>query len=101
MYVLVELDTASLKYQIENDLVRAHVKNMFTKYSEIDAYYNTRAANAGNDVTTKMRTEKGKQAFQQTGPKIWNEFPDFVRRLQSIESFQEKNEKIILDRDQI
>ena len=61
---LVELDTASLMYRDENDLVLAHVKNMFTKCSEIHAY-NTRAANAGNYATTKIRTEKGRQAFQQ------------------------------------
>ena len=83
---LVELDTASLMYRVENDLVPAHVKNMFTKCSEIHAY-NTRVANVGNYATTKMRTEKRKQAFQQTGPKVWNKLPDFVRRSQSIESF--------------
>ena len=66
---LVELVTASLMYRVENNLVPAHVKNMFTKCSEIHAY-NTRVANVGNYATTKIRTEKGKQAFQQTGPKV-------------------------------
>ena len=65
--LLVELDTASLMHRVENDLIPAHVKNMFTKYSEIHAY-NTRAVNVGNYAATKIRTEKGKQAFQQTGP---------------------------------
>ena len=69
---LVELDIASLLYRVQNDLVPAHVKNMF----EIHAY-NTWAANAGNYVTTKIRTEKGRQAFQQTGPKVWNQLPYF------------------------
>ena len=41
-----------------------------------------------NFVKTKMRIEKGKQTFQQTGPKVWNELPDFIRRSQS-----RKNEK--------
>ena len=41
----------------------------------------------------KIRTEKGKQAFQQTGPKAWNELPDLNRSSQSTESFQEKNKK--------
>ena len=95
---MVELDTASLMYRVENDLVPAHVKNMLTKCSEIHAY-NTRAADAGNYVTTKIRTEKGKQAFQQTGPKVWNKLPDFIRRSQSIKSFQEKTKTFILDRD--
>ena len=57
--------------------------------------YNTRAANVGNYATTKIRTEKGKQAFQQTGPKVWNKLSDFVRRSQSIESFQKKNNEEI------
>ena len=85
-------------YRVENDLVPVHVKNMLTKCSEIHAY-NTRAADAGNYVTTKIRTEKGKQAFQQTGPKVWNKLPDFIRRSQSIKSFQEKTKTFILDRD--
>ena len=59
---MVELDTASLIYRVENDLVPAHVKNMLTKCSEIHAY-NTRAADAGNYVTTKIRTEKGNKPF--------------------------------------
>ena len=33
------------------------------------------------------------------GPKIWNKLPNFVRRSQSIEAFQEKDEKVILGRD--
>ena len=83
---MVELDTASLMYRVENHLVPAHVKNMFTKCSEIHAY-STRAANVGNYATTQIRTEKGKQVFQQTGPKVWKRLPDIVRRSQSIESF--------------
>ena len=80
---LVELDTLSLSYRVENDLVPADIKNMFAKCCEIHAY-NTGAANAGNYVTTKIRTEKGKQAFQQTGSKVWNKLLDFIRRSQSI-----------------
>ena len=56
-------------YRVKND---PHVKNTFTNCSEIHTY-NTRAANAANNVTTKMRPEKGKQAFQQTGAKVQNE----------------------------
>ena len=66
---LVKLDTASLMYRVENDSVPAHVKNMITKCSEIHAY-NTTAANVGNYATTKIKTEKGKQAFQQIGTKV-------------------------------
>ena len=74
------------------------MSKMFTKCSEIRAY-NTRAGNAGNYVTAKIRTGKGKQAFQQTSPKVWNELPDFIRRSQSTKSFQVKTKKSILDRD--
>ena len=59
---LVERDTGFLMYRVENDLILVHVKSMFTKCSEIHAY-NTRTTNAGNYVTTKIRTEKGKQAL--------------------------------------
>ena len=40
-----------------------------------------------------MRTEKEKQAFQNTGAKVWNELTDHIRRAPSIEIFEEKNEK--------
>ena len=73
---------------------------MFTKCSEIHTY-NTRAVNVSNYAATKIRTKKEKQAFQHTGPKVWNKVPDFVRRSQSIESFQEKPKKIILHRNWI
>ena len=59
---LIELDTASLMYRVENDLVPAHVKSMFTECSEIHAF-KTSGADAGNYFTTKIRTKKGKQAF--------------------------------------
>ena len=85
---LVEPDTASLMYRVENDLVPVHVKNMFTKCSEIYAD-NTRAANAGNCAATKIRTEET-QAFQQTGPKVWNKLPDF-RSSQSIRHSENKH----------
>ena len=44
-----------------------------------------------------MRTEKGKQAFQNTGAKVWNELPDHIRRAPSIEIFKEKMRKMILE----
>ena len=70
---------------------------MFTKCSEIRAY-NTRAMNASNYATTEIRTEKGHKAFNRLVPK-YGKLPDIVRRSQSIESFQEKTKKFILDRD--
>ena len=48
-------------------------------------------------VIAKMRTEKGKQAFQNTGAKVWNELPDHVRRAPLIEFFKEKMRKMILE----
>ena len=50
VHQLLELDTASLMYQIENALVPVHVKNMFTKCCEIHAY-NTRAASASSGLS--------------------------------------------------
>ena len=72
------------------------VSDFFTKCSDTHAY-NTRAASSGNYVIAKMRTEKGKQAFQKTGAKVWNEPPDHIRRAPSIEIFKEKMRKMILE----
>ena len=66
---LVRLDTASLVYCIENNLEPEQLSDFFTKCSDTHAY-NTRAASGGNYVIVKMRTEKGKQAFQNTGVKV-------------------------------
>ena len=46
---LIEYDTASLVYKIENDLSPAHMKNMFTKSSEVHPY-STRSAAPGTQV---------------------------------------------------
>ena len=41
-------------------------------------------------VLKKTRTKKGKQAFQNTGVKVWNELPDHIKRAPSIEVFKGK-----------
>ena len=93
---LVRLDTASLVYHTENNLAPEQLSDFFTKYSDTHAY-NTRAASSRNYVIPKMRTEKGKQAFQNTGAKVWNELPDHIRRAPSFKIFQEKMRKMILE----
>ena len=93
---LVRLDTASLVHRVENNLAPKQLSDLFTKYSDTHAY-NIRAASSGNYVIEKMRTEKGKQAFQNTGAKVWNELSDHIRRAPSIEIFKEKIRKMILE----
>ena len=44
---LIDLDTASLMYKIENGLAPAHLKQMFVK-SEDSHSYDTGSSNAGN-----------------------------------------------------
>ena len=93
---LVRLDTASLVYRVENNLTPEQLSDLFTKYSDTHAY-NTRAASSRNYVIAKMRTEKGKQAFQNTAAKLWIELPDHIRRAPSIEIFKGKMRKMILE----
>ena len=92
----IKLDTVSVIYRTENGLVPDKVKTWFPKCSSVHSY-NTRAAAEGNFVIPKMRTEKSKQAFIVSGAKLWNEIPDSVKRSQSIESFQEKYKKYLLE----
>ena len=84
---LIKLDAVSIIYRTENGLVPDpvpdKVKTWFTKCSSVHSY-NTRAAAEGNLVLPRMRTEKGKQAFIESGAKLWNEIPDSVKRSQSI-----------------
>ena len=91
--LLIKLDAVSVMCLTENGLVPDKVKTWFTKCSSVHSY-NTRAATEGNFVITKMRTEKGRQAFIVSGAKLWNEIPDSVKRSQSIESFQENVKNI-------
>ena len=93
---LIKLDAVSVIYRTENGLVPDKVKTWFTKCSSVHSY-NTKAAAEGNFVIPKMRTEKGKQAFIVSGAKLWNEIPDSVKSSQSIESFQEKYKKYLLE----
>ena len=44
---IIEYDTASLIYKIENDLAPTHMKNMFMKSSEVHSY-STRSAASGD-----------------------------------------------------
>ena len=96
VHQLIKLDAVSIIYQTENSLVPNNVKTWFTKCISVHSY-NTRAAAEGNFVIPKIRKEKGKQAFIVSGAKLWNEVPDLVKRSQSIESFQEKYKKYLLE----
>ena len=66
---LIEYDTASLLYKIENDLAPTHMKNMFMKSSEVHSY-STRSAASGDCAY------------------IWNQLPVQIWEAQSVKCFQ-------------
>ena len=87
MRELVEYDTASLVYKIENDLATTHMKNMFMNSSEVHAY-STRSAASGDFHLPKRNLNIGKASFSYHGAYIWSQLPVQIRKAQSIKCFQ-------------
>ena len=71
-------------------------QELFTKWETIHQY-NTRSVNSGNLILLRMRTLKGQTSFAFSGAQIWNNFPEYLKRAQSIESFQEKLKQYMLN----
>ena len=84
---IIEYDTASLVYKIENDLAPAHMKNMFMQSSEVHAY-STRSAASGDFHLANGNLNIGKASIFYHGAYIWNQLPVQIREAQSIKCFQ-------------
>ena len=66
---LIDFETASLMYKIENGLVPAHLKQMFVKSEDLHSY-DTRSANSGNFHLPKRRLNIGPTAFSFYGASL-------------------------------
>ena len=69
MSQLIDFDTASLMYKIENGLAPAHLKQMFVKSEDL-YLYDTRSANSGNFHLPERRLNIGKTAFSFHGANL-------------------------------
>ena len=87
VHELIEYDTASLVYKIENDLASTHMKNMFMKLRELHSY-STRSAASGDFHLPKRNLNIGKTSFSYHGAYIWNQLPVQIREAQSNKCFQ-------------
>ena len=87
MRELIEYDTASLVYKIENDLAPTHTKNMFMKSSEVHSY-STGSAASGDFQLPRRNLNTGKASFSCHGAYIWNQLPVQIREAQSVKCFQ-------------
>ena len=74
---LIEFDTASLMYKIENDLAPTHMKEMFVKTS--DHTYSTRSATSGGFHPPQRKLNIGKASFSYRGAHVWNQLPVEIR----------------------
>ena len=86
----------SLMFKISREKMPKQTQELFTKCETI-RQYNTRSVNSGNLILPKMSTLKGQTSFAFSGAQIWNNFPEHLRRAQSIESFQEKLKQYMLN----
>ena len=93
---LTDFDTASLMFKISRQKMPKQTQELFTKCETIHQY-NTRSVNSGNLILPKMRTLKGQTSFAFSGAQIWNTLPEYLKRAQSIESFQEKLKQFLLN----
>ena len=84
---LIELDTASLMYKIENDLAPTHMKEMFVKTSDLHTY-STRSATSGGFHLPHRKLNIGKASFSYRGAHVWNQLPVEIREAQSLENFK-------------
>ena len=71
---LIEFDTASLMYKIENGLAAGHLKQMFVK-SEDKHSYDTRSAKSENFCLPKIKLNIGRTAFSFHESSLWNQLP--------------------------
>ena len=84
---LIDFETVSLMYKIENGLVPAHLKQMFVKSEDMHSY-DTRSANPGNFHLPKRRLNIGQTAFSFHGASLWNQLRCEIKKAQSLESLQ-------------
>ena len=87
MRELIEFDTASLMYKIENDLAPTHMKEMFVKTSDLHTY-STRSATSGGFHPPHRKLNIGKASFSYRCAHVWNQLPVEIRGAQSLENFQ-------------
>ena len=85
---LIDFETASLMYGIENGLAPVHLKQMFVKSEDLHSY-DTRSVNSGNFHLPKRRLNIGQTAFSFHRASLWNQLPYEIKKAQSLESFQE------------
>ena len=78
---LIDFETVSLMYKIENGLVPARLKQMFVK-SEDMHLYDTRSANSGNFHLPKRRLNIGQTAFSFHGTSLWNQLRYEMKKAQ-------------------
>ena len=82
MSQLIDFETASLMYKIENGLAAADLKQMFVKSEDLHSY-DTRSANSGNFHLPKRRLNIGQTAFPFYGASYWNQLPYKIKKAQS------------------
>ena len=84
---LIEYDTTSLLYKIENDLARIQIKSMFMKSSEVHSY-STRSTAPGDFHLAKRNLNTGKASLSYHCAYIWKQLPVQIREAQSVKCFQ-------------
>ena len=84
---LIEFDTASLMYKIENALAPTHMKEMFVKTSDIHTY-STRSASSGGFHPPHRKLNIGKASFSYRGARAWNQLPVEIRGLSLLKTFK-------------
>ena len=78
---LIDFESASLIYKIENGIAPAHLKQMFVKSQDLHSY-DTRSANSTNFHLPKRMLNIGQTAFSIHGASLWNQLTYEIKKAQ-------------------
>ena len=84
----------NLMYDVNNNIAPTNILNLFSRTSSIHSY-NTRSSTSENFYIKKSRLDVQKDAFSRVGAKIWNEIPNYLKKLSKKAFKKELKEKLL------
>ena len=87
IYERIHLKKAKIMYKIFNSLTPQYINEMFQLRPLNDTLQSLRSSGTINYVLPKPNKELFKQSMIYSGPMIWNNLPDKLKHLKTIDSF--------------
>ena len=84
----------NLMYDVNNNIAPTNILNLFSRTSSIHSY-NTRSSTSEKFYIKKSRLDVQKDALSWVGAKIWNEIPNYLKKLSKKAFKKELKEKLL------